>query len=66
VSEEKYIMDYVEMERERCAQLCDALHAEPGFLLYCIRAPVMPNEIEMFRSRYLETLPPDEELDDLM
>lgn len=64
---DKFTYDYVQEERERCAQLCEALQetCDRGFLAYCIRAPVMPNEIDHWRQRYAETSPVDD-VEDLM
>lgn len=67
---DKCIQDYVEMERERCAQLCEVLRAESdrGFLLFCIRTPVMPDETDRWRGRYAEFGSPcdHDDVEDLM
>lgn len=62
---DKLIMDYVEQERERCAQLCEAIE-DSKFLAYCIRTPVMPNEIEHWRKRFDELSTTDDDIEDLM
>lgn len=65
---DKLIQDYIEMERERCAQLCEALPSQKdhGFLIYCIRAPVMLKEVADFRQRYADTPKPSDDIEDLM
>lgn len=46
---------YIDEERTRCLALVKMLHAEPDFLMYCIRAPIYPTEdIASHRKRFGE------------
>jgi hypothetical protein len=62
---ERVIQSYIEEERTRCAALVAALIGEPDFLLYCINAPVYPDEIGDQRKRFAE-LPDKDNFEDLM
>ena len=64
-ADSRVIQDYIEEERERCATLVELLPGEAEFLLYCIRAPVYPNEIDEQRKRFSEYQDPDN-FEDLM
>lgn len=62
---DRTIQSYINEERERCAALVKLLLNEEKFLLYCISAPVYPNEIDDQRKRF-EELQPIDDLEDLM
>jgi hypothetical protein len=61
----RLIQEYIDDERARCAALVKALISEPDFLLYCISAPVYPDEIGDQRMRFAE-LPDKDNFEDLM
>jgi hypothetical protein len=61
---DRTIQSYIDDERDRCAKLIELLADEPGYLMYCIRTPVHPDEIDgHHRSRYVELQPVPDEID---
>ncbi len=64
---DRFIMDYVHIERARCAALSKVLRDEPDYLLYCIENSVYPNEdMEHHRKRFAEFPTADDDIEDLM
>ncbi len=51
---DKFTMQYVEEERDRCAKLVEMLIGEPDFLMHCIAYWIRPDEVETRRARFEE------------
>jgi hypothetical protein len=62
---DKLTMEYIEEERERCAQLVMAMSHDHEFLIHCIRYSVQPSEVEERRKRF-EEFPVELTAEDLM
>ncbi len=65
---DKYIMQYVEEERDRCAKLVEMLIGEPDFLMHCIAYWIRPDEVETRRARFeeMDGVTVDTSFEDLM
>jgi hypothetical protein len=71
---DKLVMDYVIEERHRCMDLCEAIHHDAPFLIYCIDNSYMADELTHARRRFEEMQPvepepepvTDEDVDDLL
>lgn len=54
---DKLVMDYVVAERHRCMDLCEAIHDDTPFLIYCIDNTYTVEEIAHARRRFDEMQP---------